>query len=152
MRNNPELSPLQEAQLGSICASHVEIAFSAIEHHKTNVEASKKELLDIRQESKRSGYQADDIDYIIQNHDKYIQSLEKEVADSEMYYEAAYDQAVRYAGLNTLGAFVLTVLSEKKRNKPGFCHGKFLFPQAARVRLNREELLMPRIYYGPQSA
>lgn len=114
MRNQTELTPIQQARLGSVCAVNVEVAHGVIERYKTNLKAAERELFDMLINSEKNGYKLEDLEYSIECYQDYIETTRGEIAQSEVDYEAACELALKYAGLNTLGAFVLTVLSQKE--------------------------------------
>lgn len=117
MQNPSELTPYEQAQLGSICARHAEIAFNNLECLKAEQEDARRQLLDIRMHIVRNSCDPEDFEYTIQDYEEYIQSLEYKITTSETNYNLACEQALKYAGINTLGAFVLTVLSQKEASR-----------------------------------
>lgn len=101
-----ELTPYQQACLGSISAQNVDIAVAAIDNYKAKLAAAKNELFDMILYSKRTGDE-ESYAYIIQEYQEYIATTEDAIIRCEIDYEVARRQRQEYAGPGTIGAFVI---------------------------------------------
>lgn len=117
MRSSEELTPYQEASLGSVCAHNAKLALEDIECHRLKLAAARSELADLRRHSKQND-SVDDFEYIIQEYEAYIESTERAILQSEIDYGFAREQVAKHAGPGTLGGFVIDVLLQDDSSRP----------------------------------